>query len=102
MLRLVVLASLLASPAVAHDFWANGEPVPPWVKASCCGPNDVHKIPASAISIQADGYHISGLTTVVPMAKALPSPDGFYYGFWNEAGEPNPVIFCFFAPLNGA
>jgi hypothetical protein len=91
----------LAAPARAHDFWANGEPVPPWVKASCCGPQDVHHLRPGAVHVMADGYHIDGLDTIVPIARALPSPDGSYWGFWNAGAEPKPVIFCFFAPVNG-
>jgi hypothetical protein len=49
----------------------------------------------------SDGYHIDGLKTVVPIARALPSPDGTYWGFWNPALEPNPTVYCFFAPFNG-
>ena len=92
----------LCSTALAHDKWGNGQAVESWVKAQCCGPEDVHHIPASAISIQQDGYHIKGLTVVVPFSSALPSPDGTYWGFWRDALEPDPVIFCFFAPSNGS
>lgn len=91
-----------AAPAQAHDFWANGEPVPAWVKAQCCGPADAHRLNPAAVHIRADGYHIDGLDTVVPMARALPSMDGQYWGFWSVNLEPDPIIFCFFAPLNGA
>jgi len=94
-------AVLLGKPTLAHDHWSNGLPVPPWVKAQCCGPEDAHLIDPKAIHIQADGYHIDGLKTVVPIARALPSPDGKYWGFWSPVGEPDPFIFCFFAPLNG-
>jgi hypothetical protein len=100
---LICAASLLVSPAaLAHDFWSNGEPVPPWVKAQCCGPRDVHHLRAGAVHIMSDGYHIDGIKTVVPVSRALPSPDGQYWAFWNSVAEPEPVIFCFFAPLNGA
>ncbi len=101
-IRAAIALLLLTSPAAPHDRWGNGDPVEPWVKAQCCGPNDVHKIPASAITIRPDGYHIEGLTTVVPMGRALPSPDGSYWGFWRNESEPDPIIFCFFAPLNGS
>lgn len=103
-LLFIALALMLfgwVSSAHSHDRWGNGEPVENWVKAQCCGPRDVHKIPASAIHIEPDGYHIDGIVTVIPMARALPSPDGQYWAFWNPVGEPEPVIFCFFAPLNG-
>ena len=36
-----------------------------------------------------------------PGNGALPSPDGGYWAFWNPIGEPEPAIFCLFAPLNG-
>ena len=93
---------LCATSAPAHDLWADGTTVPAWVKAQCCGPQDVHHLPASAVHIRPDGYHIDGIRTVVPAHRALPSPDGTYWAFWNASGEPEPVIFCFFAPLNGA
>jgi hypothetical protein len=99
---LSIASALSCEPSFAHDFWANGEPVPAWVKAQCCGPSDVHHLRASAVHIMPDGYHIDGLKTVVPTRQALPSQDGDYWGFWNPVNEPEPVIFCFFAPLNGA
>jgi len=36
----------LTIPAAAHDKWANGVEVPSWVKRSCCGPEDVHRLTA--------------------------------------------------------
>lgn len=33
---------LIGSPVTAHDFWANGQPIPKWVKSAGCGVNDVH------------------------------------------------------------
>lgn len=91
----------LSTQAQGHDFWANGEPLPPWVKAECCGPGDAHHLRFSAVHIMHDGYHIDGLKTVVPIERALPSQDGQAWAFWNPLGEPTPVIFCFFYPLNG-
>ena len=104
--RLITACAALAlayaqSPAVAHDFWANGEPVPPWVKAQCCGPKDVHHLRAGAVHIMPDGYHIDGLDVVVPINRALPSVDGDYWAFWNPDLEPSPIIYCFFVPQNG-
>ena len=100
---LAIIAALAATPALAHDFWSNGEPVPPWVKAFCCGPEDVHHLKASAVHIMADGYHIDGIKNVIPIDKALPSRDGDFWAFFRERpGDDEPFIFCFFAPLNGA
>lgn len=101
MKKLLLLAGLLSSPAYAHDQWADGSPVPPWVKAQCCGPQDVHHLKDSQVHKMADGYHIDGIKTVIPYDRVLPSMDGDYWAFWNPIGEPEPVVFCFFAPLNG-
>ena len=97
-----ILSIALVSPAFGHDAWGNGEPVPPWVKALCCGPEDVHNIPPEHVHLMADGYHIDEIETVIPVERALPSPDGEYWGFWRPALEPTPVIFCFFAPIKGS
>ena len=59
---------------------ADGSPVPAWVKAECCGPQDVHHLRAGQVHIEADGYHIDGIKTVVPMGRAIPSPDNFLLG----------------------
>ena len=100
----IACAAVLAvsSAARGHDKWGNGEPVEPWVKKLCCGPEDVHKIPRTAITIGPDGYHIEGLVTVIPFSRVQPSPDGAYWGFWRNELEPDPPIFCFFAPANGS
>ena len=103
MRRLVMAALALGlGPASAHDFWTNGEAVPAWVKSACCGPQDVHRLKAGAVHVRADGYHIDGLQTVIPVECVLPSPDGQYWGFWDPAYEPEPIIFYFFAPLEGS
>lgn len=97
---ILAAALIAASPAIAHDFWSNGEPVPSWIKRYCCAPNEVHHIRSDAVHIMRDGYHVDGLKTVIPIDKALPSPDGTYWAFFNDAvDEPN--VWCFFAPLNG-
>lgn len=103
-MRSTILAAALVLaplPAFAHDFWSTGEAVPNWVKSSCCGRADSHHLRPGAVHVMRDGYHIDGLKTVVPMSRALPSMDGSFWAFWSAAGEPEPVIFCFFAPLSG-
>ena len=99
---LALCAGLAVTPACAHDFWSNGEPVPKWVKTYCCGPSDVHHLRRGAVHIRADGYHIDGLEIVIPIRRALPSMDGDYWAFWSTNAEPTPPIYCFFAPVNGA
>ena len=90
-----------ATPASAHDFWSNGEPVPVWVKSACCGPQDVHHLKMSAVHVMPDGLHIDGINTVVPVERILPSADGDAWAFWNPTLEPNPIIYCMFYPLAG-
>lgn len=101
-LGVALLCALRPSTASAHDFWSNGEPVPAWVKSSCCGTSDAHHIAASALHIVAGGYRIDGLEVVIPFDKALPSVDGEIWGFWSPYSEPSPPIYCLFVPDRGA
>ena len=86
--------------AKAHDVWANGGPVPEWVKRHCCGPEDVHHLIPSEVHMTPDGYVIDGYNgPPVPFAVALPSQDGDYWAFWGvQPDGTQTVIFCFFAP----
>ena len=96
-------ALLLAAPAArAHDTWANGEPVPAWVKAECCTQAHAHHIPNSAVHVHADGYHVDGYPYVIPFAQARPSPDGSTWLFYTtyRAGTPDMPL-CFFVPPSG-
>lgn len=101
-MRAIVLLFMLYAfehPAHAHDAWESGAPVPAWVKASCCGPEDVHHLQPEQVHAKADGYHIDGISTVVPYDKALPSQDGDYWAFYRP-GVKDPWVFCFFAPVS--
>ena len=42
--RLAFVASslVIAGAAQAHDAWRNGDPIPAWVKSSCCGSSEAH------------------------------------------------------------
>ena len=102
-MRSLILAAALscASPAFAHSFWSNGEEVPEWVRASCCGKADAHHLKPSAVHIMADGVHIDGLDVVIPIIRVLPSMDGQPWAFWNPDLEPSPLIYCIFLPFNG-
>lgn len=97
----ILAAVLAASPAAAHDKWSNGEDVPDWVKKWCCSKSDVHQVNPSAIHIMPDGYHVDGLSTVIPMSRAMPSPDGKYWIFFKEELLPDAPVYCMYAPLNG-
>jgi hypothetical protein len=92
-------AALAAAPAAAHDQWADGSPVPAWVKSACCGPSDAHMLAFDDVSLEDDGWHIRGINTIVPRDRVLPSQDGQIWGFWNPALGPDVTIYCFFAPM---
>jgi hypothetical protein len=46
----------LAATASAHDYWADGKPIPNWVKASCCGPADAHHLRPDQVHRVSDDY----------------------------------------------
>src|SRR5262249_12272909 len=100
-MRALIVTALLtaAAPALAHDQWANGNPVPPWVKASCCGPEDVHHLTHAEVHAMAGGWHVDGLRQVGADGRRLPSQDGDYWIFYKNFpdGSQTPV-YCFFAP----
>ena len=105
-----VLAALAASagPAGAHNIWADGKPVPDWVKQSCCGPADAHhlrpdqvqKVPgeeaarlrpkyANIVRASADYYVVDGYDRPIwaEGRNVLPSEDGDYWLFYNNGGR---------------
>ena len=92
------LVILLASPAQAHDKWADGTAVPAWVKASCCGPNDVHMDPR--LGRTETGYRVDDLLNVVPFDRVLPSQDGHVWAFYNPDSGPGALVFCLFIPMS--
>src|SRR5215831_16170855 len=102
MLRAPAAFALVAafhSSAQAHDLWADGNPVPAWVKSSCCGPQDVHHLTSEQVRAMADGWHVEGYRAVLPYGKELQSLDGDYWIFYKNYpdGTQTPV-YCFFAP----
>lgn len=101
-LAIAVLAVTVGG-AHGHERWANGEPVPAWAKRACCGPTDVHHLRPEQVHQQQDGFHVDGLSEVVPYAKALPSPDGEYWGFWHTYSDGSTSSpYCFFAGAQGS
>lgn len=91
------------STAQAHDKWADGSTVPAWVKAECCGPEDVHHLDPSEVHQVQGGYSIDGYPDVVPYARALPSMDGDYWIFYKvtdtSSGPHFSPVYCFFVPM---
>ena len=85
----------------AHDVWSDGRPVPQWVKASCCGPEDVHHLrPDQVHRISDDYYMVDGYSNRIPVRVALPSQDGDYWVFYrNNANGSQSTVYCFFVPM---
>lgn len=99
---LALLALSLCGPAVAHDQWTNGAPVPAWVRDACCGPADAHHLrPDQVRRISDEYYAVDGYFRPIPAHKALPSADGEYWIFYkdNRSGSQTGV-FCFFVPMD--
>ena len=105
MMRAALIALALAllllgvCGAQAHDRWADGSPVPPWVKSMCCGPNDVHELAEGDAWQENDGWHFRDLDAIVPDSRVLPSQDGHMWGFWYPAAGRAAAVYCFFVPM---
>lgn len=69
-------AALLVLPQAleAHDAWADGDPIPTWVKTECCSQAHAHHIDDGALHARPDGYHVDGYKWTIPYSQALPSP----------------------------
>ena len=103
-LAVVIVAlscGLLGRPAAAHDVWANGKVVPGWVKAACCGPEDVHHLrPDQVHRVSDDYYMVDGYHYRIPAREALPSQDGDYWIFYRDDGDgQQSTVYCFFVPV---
>lgn len=107
---LALMLVLAISPALAHDRWKNGDPVPSWIKSACCGPNDVHLLdPAQVTRDAANDYIVNdeGHIFRIKEDKTLPSQDGYIWIFYNattsncmtEQDGMQPCVYCFFIPM---
>lgn len=92
----LVGVALAGLPAFAHDQWANGEPIPSWVRASCCGPADAHVLSTGDYWIDRDGFHLKAVDMVVPLDKILPSQDGRVWAFYANTVGRNATVYCVF------
>ena len=104
--RLAFVASslVIAGAAQAHDAWRNGDPIPAWVKSSCCGSSEAHLLSEEEVH-HFDGYYIvdSFGPQHIPDSKVLPSQDDAYWGFWNPNSPPGArIMFCFFIPIKAS
>ena len=101
-LLVATLLVMMLSRAHAHNTWANDQPVPPWVKAVCCGPDDVHHLRPNQVQIRPDGWHVEGYPDPIPTDQALPAPDGDYWIFYKHFPDGQvSKVYCFFTPFSG-
>lgn len=101
-LLVALFGIVLAGRAMAHDQWADGRPIPAWVKQACCGPADAHWLQASQLHRVDGGWLVDGFPGVFPDDKVLPSEDGEIWGFWRvwDGGDIPPSAYCLFMPMS--
>jgi hypothetical protein len=103
---ILVFCGMLGFPAgngaSAHDQWANGDPVPAWVKRACCGPDDIHHLTREQVHETADGWRVDGYPDIIPIGTEQPSPDGDYWIFYRTLPNGDKTrVYCFFTPFQG-
>jgi hypothetical protein len=97
---------LLATTSVrAHDQWANGKPIPDWVKQTCCAEGyqtiddrRVHRLMGRDPVTDKWGllgYQVDGFYNVVPVERRFDSEDGLTWIFYGLGYEPRH-IYCLF------
>lgn len=90
----LIVATLMTTPALAHDFWGNGQEVDPVTKQLCCGKGDAHVLDERTAIARGNGYYLKDTGETIPYGRVQPSPDGLIWAFrWG--GETK----CFFAPV---
>ena len=101
------LGERLASPRAAAGqkpttSGPTATPVPRWVKAACCGPDDAHHLrPDQVHRVSDDYYMVDGYRYRIPARDALPSQDGDYWIFYRDGeGGNQSIVYCFFVPMN--
>lgn len=99
----IIVAAFMAAirASHAHDYWATGEPIPAWIKASCCGPEDVHRYTMDQIRETKGGYIVPGYKSVIPNNKPLASQDQYAYVFFRDYPDGSQSgVYCIFLPVS--
>ena len=113
--KLMCLIGMLSvtTSASAHDQWANGKPIPDWVKRACCvedyqtiDERRVHRVIGPDAMTQEWGllgYRVDGFHNLVPVDRRFDSEDGLtwiFYGIPNSddlgMSDMKPAIYCLF------
>jgi hypothetical protein len=120
-LSLSLLLLLSATiPTNAHDQWANGDPIPAWIKSHCCNGEEAHNltkemgvterdvkareggamivVPGSDPTTRYIYYRVKGFNNEVVAAQVFPSQDGNIWAFYAQGGPPQASIWCLFVP----
>jgi hypothetical protein len=102
-LAILAIVLVFAFRAHAHDRWADGEPVPAWVKATCCGVADAHHLTPAQVHRVTGGMMVDGYPDVIPFSQWAPSPDGEYWVFFGHAADGSVSrVYCAFAPYGSS
>lgn len=122
MIRLVLLAilALVSTKVLAHETWANGDPIPEWVKKACCNGHEAHDLGEGGDMVHVvlkDGeivaYTVDGFNNRIEAKKVHPSEDNHTWVFYGGSGyeddhhhvappPPGDVsnfsLYCLFVP----
>lgn len=97
-----LLAIFCVEAAFAHDEWHNGDPVPDWVKSTCCGLADAHRVTDAQIHTRADGWHVDGYNAAIPYGSELPTQDDSNWIFYRDYPDGTQSrVYCFFTRSRG-
>ena len=100
LIGLSAIALVWAVPAQAHDSWTDGSSVPAWVKAQCCGIDDVHHLSPDQVHRTDSGYRVDGYPRLIADDRLMPSHDGDWWVFYKDFGGGRfSDVYCFFGPL---
>jgi hypothetical protein len=110
-LKSSALALLFSSvlPFTAPDLFvyksrAAESELPSWIVASCCGPQDAHRLRADQVYRNENGtWHADGYPKEIPNdSRVRPSQDGHAWVFYNEHrasdGKLSDAYCTFFVP----
>jgi len=93
------VTSMCSAPAVAHDQWADGSPIPAWVSKYCCGAADAHRLKVSQIYRVEGGWRAEGHDYLIREHEVLPSLDEHVWLFYSILGDGSQShAICFFLP----
>lgn len=96
---IVLLSTFSIAIVTAHERWGDGTAVPAWIKVSCCGVSDVHRLSLTQLRRVKGGWYAEGYPRFLPDYQAMISQDEYVWLFYQTLpdGSESGVI-CFFVP----